>query len=95
MRVLLLALLLTACGQQEADTRTVKLTLVKQGAGFTAELHKHCGDDMILHPLGCAKAHGTSCNLVVPEVRGGYDDKEALAVWGHELRHCFRGPVHD
>lgn len=95
MRAILLALLLTACGQQEADTRTVKLTLVKQGSGFTAELHKHCGDDMILHPMGCAKVAGTSCNLVVPEVRGGYDDKEALEVWGHELRHCFRGPVHD
>lgn len=90
----LLVLLLAACGQQE-DTRTVKLTLVKQGPGFTAEIHKHCGDDMILHPLGCAKVSGTSCNLVVPEVRGGYDDKEALAVWGHELRHCFNGPVHN
>ena len=95
IRVLALALLLAGCDQVPQDTRTVKLVLVKQGAGSDAEIKRHCGDDMILEPMGCAKLHGTSCTIVVKDVRGGYDDHETLSYWGHELRHCFKGPVHD
>lgn len=89
---ILLALTLAACDQpQPEDTRTVKLVAVKS----MAEIKRECGDDMILEPMGCAKLHGPHCTIVVMDVRGGYDDQETLGYWGHELRHCFKGPVHD
>ena len=88
---ILLAAMLVACDQAPQDERTIKLVLVKT----EAEIKKNCGDDMILEPMGCAKLAGTRCTIVVKDVRGGYDDKETLGYWGHELRHCFKGPVHD
>ena len=91
MRFLPALALLAACDQAPQDERTIKLVTVKT----EAEIKRHCGDDMILEPMGCAKLHGTRCTIVVKDVRGGYDDKETLSYWGHELRHCFKGRVHD
>ena len=95
MRLLLSALLLTGCSTLPPDERLVRLMLVKQGTSADAELKRLCGDDRILEPMGCAKIASTRCTIVVKDVRGGYDDHETLSAWGHELRHCFFGPVHD
>lgn len=98
MRALAALLLLAACTQSPQDEKTIKLTLVKT----TADVARACGDDGILEDWGCAKGSGqakdgkgASCEIVALDVRSGYDDRERLATWGHELRHCFRGPVHD
>ena len=88
---LMLVQYLGGCDQAPTDERTIKLVLVKT----EAEIKKNCGDDMILEPMGCAKLYGTRCTIVVKDVRGGYDDTETLSYWGHELRHCFKGRVHD
>lgn len=87
----ILILLLAACTQQVEDERVIKLVAVKT----EAEIRQHCGNDMIVEPMGCALIHGNRCTIVVKDVRGGYDDKDTLSYWGHELRHCFKGPVHD
>lgn len=88
---LILFLLLAACTYEPTNSRTVTLTLVKT----TEEVAKACGDDGILEDFGCAKGAGTnSCEIVALDVRTGYDDRDRLATWGHELRHCFFGPAH-
>ena len=95
MRLLMSALLLTGCSSLPADERLITLTLVKHGPEADREIKRLCGNDMILEPMGCAKVAGPRCTIVVKDVRGGYDDHETLSAWGHELRHCFFGPVHD
>jgi hypothetical protein len=91
---LLALLLLTACTQQPEDTQPIKLTLVAN----TAEVRQKCGNSP-LEPYGCAKQNrseinpGGSCEIVAIRPRG-FDDHEAIKTLGHELYHCFRGPVH-
>ena len=82
-------MLLFGCDQAQSDARTVTLVLVKSDA----EVKQHCGDDMILEPLGCAKVAGASCRIVAYEPRG-FDDHRRLETLGHELWHCYRGPKH-
>lgn len=89
--VALVALFASCSEEPPPDERAVTLALVKT----VAEVAKACGDAAILEPLGCAKVSGARCQIVALDVRTGYDDRERLATWGHELRHCFRGPVHD
>lgn len=92
MRWILLIFLLGACDQvPPQDSRTIKLTLLKN----TQDVAKACHDQGLLEDFGCAKVSGTNCEIVALDVRTGYDDRDRLATWGHELRHCFRGPIHD
>ena len=88
-------LLLAACTQQPQDAQSIKLTLVAS----TAEVAKLCGSDL-LEDFGCAKQGrsainpGGSCEIVAIRPRS-FDDAAAIKTLGHELWHCFHGPVHD
>lgn len=95
---LFLALLLASCTEAPQDGKKITLKLVKT----TAEVARLCGDAGILEDFGCAKGSGAtkdgsgdSCQIVALDVRTGFDDRERLATWGHELMHCFRGSVHE
>ena len=97
--VLVLVLLLAACTQEpqeSQDAQPIKLTLVSN----SAEVRAKCGKDSVLEPYGCAKQNRSSinpsgsCEIVAIKPRG-FDDHEAIKTLGHELWHCFHGPVHD
>lgn len=94
MRFLLL-FLLAGCTVEPADTQSVKLTLVAS----SAEIKAKCGNDP-LEGFGCAKQHrsainpGGACEIVAIRPRS-FDDKAAIQTLGHELWHCFHGPIHN
>ncbi len=93
MRYLIL-IVLTACTEHPQDVQPIKLTLVAN----SAEVRAKCGNSP-LEPFGCAKQNrseinpGGSCEIVAIQPRG-FDDHEAIKTLGHELYHCFKGPVH-
>lgn len=87
MRSLPLLALLGCAFTPLADERTVRLVL-------TADIGKECGRDALaLESFGCAKLHGHDCTIVATRPRGFYDD-ERIKTLGHELWHCFTGPLH-
>ena len=57
------------------------------------ELRKYCGDSLFQNPLGCAKVSGKHCTIVAFKPND-FDDEEKLKTLGHELVHCFDGPIH-
>lgn len=80
-----------ACGQQSTDgPKGVKLTF----AASTQEVAQLCGDAGLLEDFGCQKPRDFGCELVVLKPRG-FDDAPRIQTLGHELWHCFHGPVHD
>ena len=93
---LILIVVLAACSQEPQDAQPIKLTLVSN----SAEVRAKCGKDSVLEPYGCAKQNRSSinpsgsCEIVAIKPRG-FDDHEAIKTLGHELWHCFHGPVHD
>lgn len=98
MRTLIFAsLLIAGCTQEPPpDQRTVTLVF----AASTAEVARLCSDAGVLEDFGCAKGsgamadgRGASCTIVALRPRG-FDDAERIRTLGHELWHCFRGPVH-
>lgn len=89
MKKLLVCLLLSGCVYTPPTEQTIELTLVKT----TAEIHELCGKDP-LEGFGCAKISPNHCEIVAIKPRG-FDDDEAIQTLGHELWHCFHGPIHD
>ena len=92
-RLAILALLLLGCEQVSQDEMLVKRVYVKD----EAELRRHCGDDLIVEPLGCARggkmANSKSCTVYLYKPYG-FDDHRRLLTLGHEVQHCFDGPRH-
>ena len=94
MRYLVL-IFLAACTVEPQESQPIKLTLVANAA----EVKAKCGVSF-LEPYGCAKQNrsainpGGACEIVAIKPRG-FDDHEAIKTLGHELWHCFHGPVHD
>lgn len=96
MKRLLLVLLFAGCQPVEDNTQRVKLTLVADTKGVI----QHCGkDNAVFEPTGCAKQGKSSinpdglCEIVVIKPRD-YEDRFGMENLGHELWHCFKGPVH-
>ena len=91
--VVLASLLLVACDRVSQDEMTIKRVYVKD----EAELRRHCGDDLILEPLGCARggkmSGAKSCTVYLYKPYG-FDDHRRLLTLGHEVHHCFEGPKH-
>lgn len=90
MRLLLL-LLLFGCTYAPEESQSVKLTLVAS----SAQIGEKCGkENVLLEGFGCAKKSPGSCEIVAVKPRS-FDDAAAIKTLGHELWHCFHGPVHD
>jgi hypothetical protein len=92
MRAVLFLVLLVACTQESApEIKGVKLTFAKD----TAEIARLCSDPAsgALEDFGCQKNRDYGCELVILKPRG-FDDHERIETLGHELWHCFTGPVH-
>ena len=88
-RLLLLLFLFGCTVESPQETKPITLTLVAQ-----SEIRSHCGVSP-LEPYGCAKQKdGGRCEIVAIKPRG-FDDHPALETLGHELWHCFHGPIHD
>jgi hypothetical protein len=87
-KLLIAVLLLVGCVPADTNEKTIKVTFVKN----TQEIRQQCGFDG-LESFGCAKDHGTSCEIVTIQPKT-FDDQEAVRTLGHELLHCFWGPVH-
>ena len=93
----LLFILLMACSQQDSGPITKREQSATKSITLTVTLKPmaadKCGGD-VLDAFGCAKDHGSSCEIIA-EMPKGFDDGEAIKTLGHELWHCFHGPVHD
>lgn len=99
MRFLAFVMLLAACDQvpNERDSKHIQVVEVTT----QTEVDRWCGKD-VLEGFGCALGSGQTkdgsgdrCTIIVPKPKGNFDDREAMATWGHELRHCFKGRVHN
>lgn len=92
---LVLALFIAGCNPNTQEEMTIKRVLVHD----VQELRLHCGNDLIVDPLGCAKGgamstpKSSSCTIYALQPTG-YDDHRLVETQGHELKHCFEGPVH-
>ena len=68
----------------------------------TEELERHCGNDYLPEPAGCAKGGAMSipkmsCDIYVLTSNGkppSFDDHEVVETLGHELLHCLIGKTH-
>ena len=90
----LIIILISGCSVETPEQQPIKLTLVSN----TAEIRQKCGNTP-LEPFGCAIQNkssinpGGSCEIVAIKPRA-FDDHDAIKTLGHELWHCFSGPVH-
>lgn len=88
-----LVLMVSSCTQSPPpDQKGVRLTFAKN----TAEVASLCSDPAsgAIEDFGCQKNRDYGCELVVLKPTG-FDDHAAIETLGHELWHCFHGPVHD